>query len=321
MNRSQFLWILAGLVLTGCSPTYRSDKIVEDVKKISRTEYGVDADVKLVGKTLTARVLIDNLMSVLLSSEEGEGKKAWDLMTVLSRVCLSTDAPVDFFVVVAADKQDPNNRFVFIRYVDDVKRVMLDDISRNEFFDGTLVELKIQGKTYFIDPAELDFLKVLLLALGSEKEGAGVAPPEAWAEDVDFPAFLARAAAQRLKRVLSEKGRVSDHFVVRDVSGQYETSPGRFLFQLDLIRKPSPEEAVKPDRLLDDSGTIGSMVRALKVSFGNITRKPPVALDKDILPFSAGEMAKFLKRYDFKDFTSVEVDEVNSGRSLTMPFH
>ena len=321
MNRAAYSLILMGFVLGGCAPTYRADKIVEEVKKISRMEYGVDADVKLVGKTLAARVLIDNLMSVLLSSEEGEGKKAWDLMTVLSRVSLSTDAPVDFFVVVAADRQNPNNRFVFIRYVDDVKRVMLDDISRNEFFDGTLVELRIQGKTYFIDPSELDFLKVLLLALGSDKGTIGLAPEEPWAEDIDFPAFLARAAAQRLKRVLSEKGRVSDRFVVRDVSGQYESPTGRFLFQLDLVRRPVLEEPAKPDRSESSPGAIGSMMRVLKVSFHNIVRKPPVGLDKDILPFSAGEMTKFLKRYGFRDFSSVEIDEVNSGRSLTMPFH
>jgi hypothetical protein len=320
MKMTSFLFLTV-FGLAGCSPTYRSDKLPEQVKKIGRDEYNINAEVKLVGKTLSARVLVDNLMSVLLSSDSGEGKKAWDMMTVLSRVSLSTDAPVDFFVVVAADKQDPRSCFMFVRYVDDVKRVMLDDISRNEFFDGTLVELKLKGKTYFIDPSELDFLKVLLLAMGAEKGTAAVSPDEPWAEDVDFPDFLARAAAQRLKRILSENSRASSHFVVREVNGQYEPPNGRFLFRLDLVRKSSMDEAPEPETPGSSSGAIGSMFQAARVSLKNLNRKPPATLETDILPFSAGEMAKFLRRYHFKGFSSIEIDEINSGRSLAMPFH
>jgi len=149
--------ILMGTLLTGCGPTYRADRIVDEVQKLNKKEYDIDADVKMVGNTLIVRILVDNLMGVLLSGDSAEGKKVWDSMTVLSRVCLSTDAPIQFFVVVAADRAEPSNSFVFTRYVEDVKRVMLDDISRGEFLDQTLIEMRFRAKVFSSTPPSSTF--------------------------------------------------------------------------------------------------------------------------------------------------------------------
>jgi hypothetical protein len=165
----------------------------------------------------------------------------------------------------------------------------------------------------------MDFLKVLMLALGTEKE-AGVHTQEPWAVDVDLPDFLARVAAQRLKRVLSEDSRATERFVVRQVDGRYELSSGRFHFRLDLVRKPQREGGLM-ESAAGSSGVFGDMMRAARISLQNIRRKPPVTVEKDILPLSAGEMTKFFRRYHFTNFYSVEIEDVNSGRSLTMPLH
>jgi len=167
---------------------------------------------------------------------------------------------------------------------------------------------------------------VLLLAIGTEKD-ENAKEDTSWAEEVRFPDFLAKVAAQQLKRVLKEDSRTMNDFVIREVHGQFDPvisnqAQGRFLFQLDIIRKPFGDKVADPlgAQSLNSSGVIGTMLRATNASVKNIEKKPVMSLDRDLLPLSLGEVSKLLKRYDYNHSTSIEVVEVNSGHSLIMPY-
>lgn len=131
--------ILAGS-LSGCSdkPTFSGDRMPESVKEISRSVYKLDVEADVHGDTLgvlwTGEVLLD---------EENKGiskpvnETIGNLSSVVSRVALSTDRPVEF-VVVAVRGITEQMELRVVRRVDDIRRAQAEALPVPESMNRTL---------------------------------------------------------------------------------------------------------------------------------------------------------------------------------------
>lgn len=129
---------LAGLV-SGCGPkyTYPAATVPESVEKICRKEYQINAQARVVGKTLGALVYVDAILDKTGQMPKDVNEKMGKTMQVLTRVALSTDLPLDFCTVVIRDSVH-HNELLVIRSVDDTKRANADAIGIEESINRTL---------------------------------------------------------------------------------------------------------------------------------------------------------------------------------------
>ncbi len=144
------------VLISGCGPTYPSGTFVESISKVCKEEYGVDVKVKKTGKTLGVYIpleglfessveideeaSLDEILSGLKFSPE-TSRKIDDVCMSVSRVCLSTDCPVDFYVVIAADTEVTGAQIILTRHVTDIKRILTGDISRGDFIQRMLMDV------------------------------------------------------------------------------------------------------------------------------------------------------------------------------------
>ena len=164
-----FLCALAFLV-PGCSEqTYKEDRLVEDLKQICRNEYKIDnIQVKAIGSTiavflplknlfsanirdLAALSRVQNLESVLQPSQEALDKVE-DVLFSTSRVVLSSDKKIDFYILQATDIEATGLQLVLTGYVDDIKRVRLWDIPRSEYRKRVMHDLRLNRTVVFAKP-------------------------------------------------------------------------------------------------------------------------------------------------------------------------
>ena len=146
---------------TGCQKaSYPEEKIVSSIQEICRKEYGVEhVEVKIVGKTLgvflplkklfmmDVRHLVisgqlDNLES-LFEPDPTAMDQLENVLFAISRVMLSTDKGLLFYVLRAADVQETGLELVLTGYIPDVSRVRLWDIPRSEYRKRVIHELKL----------------------------------------------------------------------------------------------------------------------------------------------------------------------------------
>lgn len=142
------IFILLILPLQSCGKSsFPQDKVIESVKRISKDEYHVDVQTKVVGKNLGTYIALENIFD----REQGLSKEASEnignLLLSVSRVSLSTDAPLDFYTVIASDKTIPGVEAVFTRNVTDVKRYLLGNISRDDFFQRLMIDVRFSPST------------------------------------------------------------------------------------------------------------------------------------------------------------------------------
>lgn len=153
---------LFALVLSGCVQTYPADRVKESIQEICRKEYGIERiDVKIMGETIGVYLPIKKLFATDFKEAllAGGGKvpevenlfqpspealdQVEDVLFSISRVLLSTDRKLKFYILQATDEEKTGLQLVLVGYVDDIKRVRLWDISRNEYRKRVLHELKL----------------------------------------------------------------------------------------------------------------------------------------------------------------------------------
>ncbi|MBI1883796.1 MAG: hypothetical protein HYS08_06280 [Chlamydiae bacterium] len=135
--------LLSLFLLSGCGkPSFPEGKVLDSVKKMCQDEYKIDVEAKIVGRNLGAHIVLENIFD----REQGLTKDATehigDLLLGVTRISLSTDAPLQFFAVVASDKTIPGVEAVFVRYVDDVKRYLVGNVSREDFFQRLIIDVR-----------------------------------------------------------------------------------------------------------------------------------------------------------------------------------
>lgn len=130
-----FISLFAVLLLcSSCAPTYPKEKIIEGVKQLCEKEYNVDVEVKIEGSTMGVRLPLEGLFDPETLQIMPEAfDKITGVMLSASRVALSSDKSIDFYTVITYDKKVPGAEVVMTRYIYDLRRFFLGDISRGEF--------------------------------------------------------------------------------------------------------------------------------------------------------------------------------------------
>ena len=154
---------LAGcLPLWGCSHTYPPEKVQQAIQDICRKEYGIEhIQVKIIGKTIGVFLPIKKLFVTNFKEALAKGnmkvddmenlfrpapealEQVEDVLFSISRVILSTDRKLEFYLLQAADMDETGLQLVLEGYVDDIKRVRFWDISRDEYRKRVLHEIKL----------------------------------------------------------------------------------------------------------------------------------------------------------------------------------
>ena len=149
-----FLLIAA---IAGCKPTYTNENIEQSIIKICKDDYKIDIKTKRIANTLGVYVPINGLFE---SKAQIKGREAapedilsdikfskeaadriGDVSMALSRAVLSTDAPIDFYVLVASDTKATGLQIIITRYAMDIKRLMLEDVSQGEYHQRLLMDM------------------------------------------------------------------------------------------------------------------------------------------------------------------------------------
>lgn len=140
--------LFAACLLGGCgkllAPTYPKNEIPSAIQKICREEYGITekVDVKIVGKTLGARIHLDELLDMNFKMQEKSLDKLQDLLRVIRRICLSTDAELDFYIIMGYEKK-LGIEVIFYSYVDDLKRVVAGWMSPDDYFQRLIRTMQL----------------------------------------------------------------------------------------------------------------------------------------------------------------------------------
>ena len=214
-------WVIGvGLMVCGCSPTYRSDQVVQAIQQICEHDYHLKVTVRQIGHTIAVHLQHDGMLQPR-GNEMRLSPSANDvlanLIEGLHRVILSTDATVNFYILLISDTTAPGAYITLIRYVDDVRLANANMLPPTEFFSRTIFDLKIMG----VPGVGLDQLAL---------------------NDIPLEQFLswqlARRIQVRLAEALSHRG-----VFIADVGpcvGEFRN--GEFAFTLNVISKPGARE-------------------------------------------------------------------------------
>ncbi|MDD5634127.1 MAG: hypothetical protein PHW46_02495 [Candidatus Omnitrophica bacterium] len=202
----------AFLFANGCAPTYPKETLPEAVKEICKSEYNMNVEVTVEGNTIGIYYPMTGLLDVNL----GISEQAWDtisnLLLIASRIVLSTDADIKFYCLVTQDARLPELQVVIIKYVDDVKRSLYTDISRDETFKRTLFSINLtpQAKKersierifdkLEVDPAARDkVLEEFFRSQPTKLSDIGYWRGKFYLKDITLEEFLAAQIVNRMK--------------------------------------------------------------------------------------------------------------------------
>ncbi|MFA5146676.1 MAG: hypothetical protein WC515_04815 [Candidatus Omnitrophota bacterium] len=238
--------LLAALI--GCGPTYPKERFEESIVRICKDEYKLDVKVMTAGKTIAIYVPLTDLIDITLSITQAASEKINDVILSVSRVALSTDARYDFYCVIAHDIRVPEIQIVIIKSVDDVKRFMLNDISRSDYSKRMLIDIRMSPQSQkeravkeIFDKMSLDrkwqdqvmddFFRGEPTALSD----IGYWNDRFYIKDVTMPEFLAEQASNRVKMLFRENKKLSELFFLKSVKNVYIDRSGRRFFKMDIL--------------------------------------------------------------------------------------
>ncbi|MGB3056789.1 MAG: hypothetical protein WBC16_01365, partial [Candidatus Omnitrophota bacterium] len=247
--------------LSSCTPTYPKEKLPDAVKTVCKLEYGMDVDVVVTGSTMG----IYYPMKGLLDAELGISKEAWDIISnlvlVASRIVLSTDADIKFYCVITQDARLPELQVIIIKYVEDVKRGMYRNISRNESYKRTLFSINLtpQAKKERSIEKVFDNLNVEDATREKVLDEFFRAPPTRlsdigyWREkfylkNITMEEFLAAQIANRIKIDFRTEKNLTEKYDYKSAEGSFMASGGErfFLIKFKIVDKVAPGAAFDP---------------------------------------------------------------------------
>lgn len=135
---------MLGGVLSSCEPTYPARTLTAQLEKMARDEEKLSITAHATGKTLWIYAPLENLVNEKdLSWESKDIEKLGKVLSIVHRIILSTDAELDFVVVVASDIKKFGVQLITYEYVPDVKQAILEKFSRGEFFRRSIKDVVI----------------------------------------------------------------------------------------------------------------------------------------------------------------------------------
>lgn len=172
--QSIFLFAQVALIAGCFRTTYPADNLKESLLAICKNEYGIDdVDVKIVGETIGVYLPLKELFAADFKEAAITGKvrdpgtlfdpspealeKIDDVLLSLSRVILSTDRPLKFYVLEATDVEKTGMQLIVNGYINDIKRLRFSDISRDEYRKRMMHELRLNRSVMWHRPVRRFF--------------------------------------------------------------------------------------------------------------------------------------------------------------------
>ena len=287
----------------GCGPTYPKEKFKESIIRICKKEYKLDVKVITVGKTIAIYAPLPDLLDFTFAITQTASEKINDVILSVSRVALSSDANYDFYCVIAHDIRIPEIQIVIIKSVDDVKRFLLNDISRGDYSKRMLVDLRLNPQAQkehaikevfekmgldrqWQDNVMNDFFRSEPMVLGD----IGYWNGRFYIKDVTLSEFLTEQIANRIKIEFRENKDLASNFIVRSAKGSYLSKQNKGYFKLELLVVP---------KWLKEFGGEADTAKVFQAAM-------------DVA-------SQVIHGYDFKNFDFLEVVNESDGKILRVP--
>lgn len=288
--------------MSGCGETYPKEKIAESIVKICKDEYKIDVKAEVVGKTVAIYLPLENLMDFTFSINQEASEKINDVILSVARVTLSTDESLNFYCVIAHDTRIPEIQIVIIKSVEDVKRLLLNDISRGEYSKRILIDLRLNPQSQKERSVKEVFQKMGLDEKWQEQvmndffrsEPMGLGDIGYWndkfyVKDITRPEFLAEQIASRVKIEFKEDEDLSGNITLKAVKGLYIARPDKKYFKIDVLAEP------KWFKEAADRETADKIFRMVVTIAMHV-----------------------MHSYEFTDFDYIQINEQNGGRSIVV---
>lgn len=236
------------VTLSGCTPTYPKADIEGSILKLCKKEYKLDVKVATAGKTIAIYMPLPDLLDFNFNITESAGKKINDVIIAASRVALSTDAKFDFFCIMTNDIRIPEMQMVAVRYIDDVKRGFLGDVSRNEYFKRMVIDFRLNPQSQkeraikevfekmglenkWQDAVMNDFFRAEPNGLGE----IGYWNGRFYIKDIELSEFLAAQIAGRIRYAFKENKELENAYLVKSAKAVYSKSAGVPYFRFEAL--------------------------------------------------------------------------------------
>ncbi|MFA6142842.1 MAG: hypothetical protein WC738_06090 [Candidatus Omnitrophota bacterium] len=249
------VFLIAGCFLAaalqGCGVTYPKGQFKESVIKLCKKEYNLDVKAETVGKTIAIYVPIKDLLDFNFSITKKAAEQINNVILSVSRAAISTDAAFEFYCIIAHDAKIPELQIIIIKSVEDVKRFMLNDISRGEYSKRMLVDLRLSPQAQKERAIKEVFEKMSLDKKWQEdvmndffrSEPTALSDIGYWNEkfyikDVGLGEFLAEQVANRVKIGFRENKETNEKFLIKASKGTYETKNSKHYFRFEFLNEP-----------------------------------------------------------------------------------
>ena len=287
----------------GCGSTFPKEKLEQSIIRICKNEYKVDVKVQTTGKTIAIYLPLSNLLDFTFSITKDASEKINDVILSVSRVALSTDANFDFYCVIAHDVRIPEIQIVIIKSVDDVKRFLLNDISRDEYSRRMLVDLSLNPQAQkesaikqvfekmnldkkWQDEVMNDFFRSEPTVLGD----IGYWNGRFYIKDISLPEFIVDQIISRMKISFREDKDLYEAFTLKSAKGSYISRAGKSSFRVEVSTEPK--------------------------WFKEFNKKE---LEKRIFEIIVKASAGVIHAYRFENFDYVDVVNVSGAERLLVP--
>jgi len=213
-------------ILSSCQPTYPANTLARQLTKLAKEEANIQVSSHITGKTLWVYIpLYDLIKEKDMGWNEKGLEKVSQVLSIVHRIILSTDANLDFAVTVASDIKNFGIQLSTFEYLPDVRQAILEKFSRGEFFMRSIKDV-----TY--NPA----------AIGD------IAGESMQYYDVTFDHFLGLQVVHRVKNLFAKDKALSKVFELK--SSALSEKFGLIKIDLEFLKKTyiltPEEEKLKP---------------------------------------------------------------------------
>ena len=212
------------LLATGCSssPTYRKEHLANSLQGLFAAEH-LQTSVRFLDHTLAVQLQYPGALR-----QDGDAitiGPAFDevlrkVLPGMHRVLLSTDADVQFYVLLVSDPATPRAYLTMVRYMDDVRRANANMLDTPEMFSRTVFDLKYAGER----PVTIE---------------------QYVPRDIQMEEFLSWQLARRIQTSLAQELQVAGLADVGPCGGEFHD--GEFAFTLNV--SPIAEGTLGEDTL------------------------------------------------------------------------
>ena len=247
------------MIASGCSkPTYPAARIEESVVKLCKNEYNISVRAKLQGSTFAVYMPFENLFDANLALSEEASDHLNDVLLSISRISLSTDADLQFYILIVQDPRIPDVQMIVIKSVDDLRKFFYGGISRNEYFKRMLYDVNFTPqaqkekliKNLFVnlDIEGIDeALDMYLRKVGiSSINDIGYWNDEFFIKDITLTEFFSKQIESRIRMEFRADKELAEKYRVIEIVGRYdeaeETPQFRISANIRPTKMPTPEE-------------------------------------------------------------------------------